>query len=114
MTREISCQEAAQYVYRYLDGELEPRTRTELLFHLEACQHCVGVVEFERRMLDFVRVRAAAERPPAGLHDRVRRILETGDGGSSNGGDPSNGRGAPGAGDGGEAASGGSTGTEER
>lgn len=103
MTREISCQEAAQYVYRYLDGELEPRTRAEFLHHLEACRRCVGVVEFERRMLDFIRVRAAVERPPVGLQDRVRRIFETGDGGSSDPGEngsPDNGDdGSPGRGE---------------
>lgn len=86
MTREITCQEAAQYLYRYLDGELEPRTRAEFLRHLEACRKCLGVVEFERRMLDFIRVRAATERPPVGLQDRVRRIFKT-DGESSDRGE---------------------------
>ncbi|MDX1660511.1 MAG: zf-HC2 domain-containing protein [Gemmatimonadota bacterium] len=76
MTRDIPCEEAARYVYRYLDGELEPRTRAEFLHHLETCRKCMGVVGFERRMLDFVRVRAASERPPTGLQDRVRRIFE--------------------------------------
>lgn len=82
MTREISCQEAARYVYRYLDGELEPRTRAEFLLHLEACRKCMGVVEFERRILEFVRIRAASERPPVGLRERVRRVFDTGNGGS--------------------------------
>lgn len=77
MIRPIPCEEAAGYVYRYLDGELEPRSEAELLAHLRACRKCLGAVEFERRMLEFVRVRAAApDPPPRELRDRVDRILQ--------------------------------------
>lgn len=77
MIRVIPCEEAARYVYRYLDGELEPKTEAEFLAHVRACRRCLGVVEFERRVLDFVKVHAAAgTESPAGLRGRVERILE--------------------------------------
>ncbi|MBW3660819.1 MAG: zf-HC2 domain-containing protein [Gemmatimonadetes bacterium] len=85
MIREISCQEAARYVYGYLDGELEPRTRAEFLQHLEACRKCLGAVEFERRVIDFIRDRGSSESPSPGLRDRVRRLFEAG-AGAGNGG----------------------------
>lgn len=76
MTREITCSEASRYVYRFLDGELEPRSEAELQQHLEACRLCMGVVDFERSMLDFVRSKAAAERVPEELRARIRRALD--------------------------------------
>lgn len=81
MTREISCHEAAGYVYGYLDGELEPNSLAEFLQHIEACRRCMGVVEFERRMIDFVRALGSSERPPEGLRARVQRVFEAANGG---------------------------------
>lgn len=77
MSREMSCQEAAGYVYGYLDGEIEPETEEEFRRHLEMCRRCMGVVEFERRMLEFVRDRAGTERAPADLAARVREALRS-------------------------------------
>lgn len=75
MSARLSCDEAASYVYAYLDGEIEPRTSVELLRHLETCRRCLGRVEFERNVMEFVRIRGTAEPTPAGLRDRVRRIF---------------------------------------
>jgi len=74
VSREISCQEASRYVFRYLDGELEPATEAELEHHLEQCRQCMGAVEFERRVIEFVRS-AATDRAPEDLRDRITRIL---------------------------------------
>jgi len=76
MTRQITCEEASRYVYRYLDGELEPSTATELESHLEVCRLCMGVIAFERRMIEFVQDSSTAEIAPPGLRDRIQRVLE--------------------------------------
>lgn len=76
MTREISCQEASRYVFRYLDGELEPATEAELENHLRQCRKCLGVVEFERQVIEFVKRNAGAvENTPRGLRERIERLL---------------------------------------
>lgn len=76
MTRDLSCHEAMRYVYRYLDGELEPSTRADLLRHLEVCRRCTGFVEFERRMLEFIRERARTDSPPRALWERVEKVFQ--------------------------------------
>lgn len=76
MTREIDCQEASRYVFRYLDGELEPATESELENHLRQCRKCLGVVEFERRVIDFVKRSASTvENAPRELRERIERLL---------------------------------------
>lgn len=67
----IPCRDAERYVFAYLDGELEPRTEAELEAHLRACRRCLGEVEFQRRILMFVRLRGGSEDAPAGLRRRV-------------------------------------------
>lgn len=73
--REIPCEEAARYVYGYLDGELEPETQREFVAHVEQCRKCMGAVEFERRILEFVHRSGAFEEAPSGLRERVNRIF---------------------------------------
>lgn len=73
--REIPCEEAARYVYGYLDGELEPETERELVAHVDQCRKCMGVVEFERRILEFVHRSGTFEEAPSGLRERVNRIF---------------------------------------
>ncbi|MDX1624541.1 MAG: zf-HC2 domain-containing protein [Gemmatimonadota bacterium] len=86
MVREIPCEEAARYVYGYLDGELEPETEKEFLHHVERCRKCMGVTEFERRILEFVHRSSGVEEAPEGLRDRVDRIFATaGDAGGDGG-----------------------------
>lgn len=76
MTREISCREASRYVFRYLDGELEPKTEAEFDAHLRQCRKCMGVIEFERRVIDLVRRSAGSiDEAPDSLRARVERIL---------------------------------------
>lgn len=89
MIRDITCEEASRYVYGYLDGELEPGSLAEFQHHLETCRLCVGAVEFERRLIDFVRAHGSSERVPEGLQSRVRKVLEqvNGDGGEDREGD---------------------------
>lgn len=74
--RAISCAEAARYVYAYIDGEIEPSTEAELLAHVRACRKCLGVIEFERRILDFVQRHAEVVECPKSLRERVERLLE--------------------------------------
>lgn len=76
MIRMITCQEARRYVFGYLDGELELATESEFLAHLEACKRCLGVVEFERRVLAFVRRRSRLEPAPEALKDRVGELVD--------------------------------------
>ena len=73
----IDCDEALSDVEAYLDGEL-PRARALLVeHHLADCSPCLERAEFRRALQHFVRAKCGGRvDPPAGLGDRVRRLLD--------------------------------------
>ncbi|MEW5799286.1 MAG: zf-HC2 domain-containing protein [Bacteroidota bacterium] len=46
--QNISCEEAIQRIFPYIDNYLQGKSRTELEHHLETCRHCFDRVEFEK------------------------------------------------------------------
>lgn len=46
--KNISCEEALERVFDYIDEHLQGASRAELEQHLEMCRHCFDRVEFER------------------------------------------------------------------
>ncbi len=56
----ISCRDAAERVFEWLDGELEADMAARVGAHLETCAHCYPFLRFESAF------RAAVERAVAG------------------------------------------------
>ena len=73
----ISCQEALERLYEYLDGELTPESAQEVRRHIEICDACYPEVRFTTEFRDAVH-RAAQGQPvsPDSLRQRVAELLE--------------------------------------
>lgn len=77
MTTPISCQEALERLYEYLDGELTPHAADEVRRHLALCQACYPEVRFTTEFHDALH-RAARGQPvcPEALRKKIARMLE--------------------------------------
>jgi RNA polymerase sigma-70 factor (ECF subfamily) len=73
---DIGCPEAVAKVYEYLDGELDPETQERIHRHVEICQRCHSLFDFERRFLDSVRDRGLAVGDVGGLRRRLEAFLD--------------------------------------
>ncbi len=71
----ISCQEALERVYEYLDGELDASGRGRVREHITVCQECYPFFDFERLFLDFIREKGFRSEPNEELLRKVRAIL---------------------------------------
>lgn len=75
----ISCQEALEKVYEYLDGELESPDQEKVRDHVKICRQCYPLFDFERAFLDFVREKGFAEEASGELLERVQAIVREAD-----------------------------------
>lgn len=77
MTQPISCREALERLYEYLDGELTEDNAHEVRRHIDLCAACYPEVRLTTEFRDALQ-RAARGQPvcPDSLRDRVRSILE--------------------------------------
>ena len=73
---EIPCEEAAKRVYDYLDGELAEEDAEEIRCHVQQCERCYPMFNWERLFLDALKERA--DRPEASdeLRRRVSKLLD--------------------------------------
>jgi anti-sigma factor (TIGR02949 family) len=70
----ITCKEAVDRLWEYLDHNLGQVEGDELDEHLGVCRHCCGELEFGRRLREMLR--GWADRP-AELAPEVHTRLET-------------------------------------
>lgn len=73
----ISCQEALERLYEYLDGELTPESAEEVQHHIEVCDACYPEVKFTTEFRDALH-RAARGQPvcPDSLRQKVGQLLK--------------------------------------
>ncbi len=74
--RVISCREAVERLWFYLDGTLERADERELEAHLELCRQCCGKLEFARRIQRLLRQTASGVGMPEATRVRLNRVLE--------------------------------------
>lgn len=72
----LSCREALEVLYEYLDGELEDLQTEQAAAHFRLCQRCYPHVNFERAFLAAVRRAADCSSAPEDLKTRLMRALE--------------------------------------
>jgi mycothiol system anti-sigma-R factor len=72
----ISCEEAAQRLYEYLDGELSLADYDKIKLHLELCRNCCQSFEFEKILRSIVRYKARSEKLPSSLKKSILREIE--------------------------------------
>jgi mycothiol system anti-sigma-R factor len=72
MQRGMTCEQAYQEVYPYLDRELSDTELEVVRQHLEACPPCAHLFQFEGTIVRYIREHGARERCPAAV---ARTIL---------------------------------------
>jgi anti-sigma factor (TIGR02949 family) len=76
MGREkLSCEQAVQQFFAYLDRALKGEELEALEAHLEECLDCCDRLEFSRKLDDSVKKRLAEGPLPPGIEERIRRAL---------------------------------------
>lgn len=53
--QNISCEEAIQRIFPYIDDYLKGKSRSELEHHMNTCRHCFDRVEFEKLLKSRLR-----------------------------------------------------------
>lgn len=71
------CRETTKQLYEYLDRELTPEEACEIQAHLSRCPGCFELERFESGIIKLVRRDCGSERAPAGLRERVARVMST-------------------------------------
>ncbi|MCU0311427.1 MAG: mycothiol system anti-sigma-R factor [Acidimicrobiales bacterium] len=68
------CEQALAELYTFLDGELTDAKRSAIASHLESCNPCVEIFDFEAELRIVVSTRAVEEVPDA-LRLRITQTL---------------------------------------
>jgi mycothiol system anti-sigma-R factor len=71
----ITCAEAVQQLWQYLDQTLEPDAREKVGEHLAFCRQCCGELEFANLLQDFLRDSGNAEELPPDVRTRLERFV---------------------------------------
>jgi anti-sigma factor (TIGR02949 family) len=66
----ITCREAVEQLWAYIDGELENTDVNSVEEHLEACKGCYPHYDFQKAFREFVR-RHGDKAVPADLRKRI-------------------------------------------
>lgn len=72
--RPTDCEEALAEIYTFLDGELTEAKRTAIASHLEGCNPCVEVFDFEAELRIVISTKAT-EAVPESLRLRISETL---------------------------------------
>ena len=73
--RKLSCEQAVQQFFAYLDRALRGESLEALEAHLESCLDCCDKLEFSRKLDAAVKDRLAGGPLPEGIEERIRRAL---------------------------------------
>ena len=80
MTRDdtatsLTCAQAIEKIYEFLDGELTPQAEEGIRAHLAICRKCYPNFRHEEVFLRFVEQRARMEKAPPELRRRIMQML---------------------------------------
>ena len=73
--RPLTCEQAIQQFYAYLDRALKGERLEDLEAHLEACLDCCDRLEFSRQLDAIMKNRLGDTPLPDGIEERIRRAL---------------------------------------
>jgi len=71
----ISCRDALDLIYEYLDGELEDVPEERVRAHFEACQRCFPRLKLEEAFRTAVQRATRGKAAPPELRSRVIALL---------------------------------------
>lgn len=72
----MTCQEAVDVLYEYLDRELDNLRSDQIDRHLDLCRLCCDHFEFEKKMKDLVQKSCIKEKAPSFLKKRILGIIK--------------------------------------
>ena len=72
----ISCDEALERLFEYLDGELEDPTAEKVAQHFEVCRRCYPRLNFEKAFRNALKGVREGEQAPSGVRDKVLELLQ--------------------------------------
>lgn len=72
----MSCQEAVEHLYEYLDREITPDIERKVHHHLAQCIRCAGRFDFENHFLTFLESHARTRAAPPELRQRIIETLK--------------------------------------
>ena len=80
MTRDdtatsLTCAQAIEKIYEYLDGELTPQVEEGIRAHLAVCRKCYPNFRHEEVFLRFLEQRARIEEAPPDIRRRIMKML---------------------------------------
>ena len=67
----MDCTDTLEELHRFLDQELSPSRRDEVLGHLRDCVDCQQTFDFHGELKRVVREKAGNEQLPPGLMDKI-------------------------------------------
>jgi anti-sigma factor (TIGR02949 family) len=71
-----SCEEAIKRLNDYLDSELDPAERADVLKHLQMCSPCLERFDFEQSLLDTLRKCFCNKTAPSSLKKRLAEAMK--------------------------------------
>ncbi len=71
----LTCAQAIEKIYEFLDGELTPQVEEGIRAHLAICRKCYPNFRHEEVFLRFLEQRARMEKAPPELRRRIMRML---------------------------------------
>ena len=74
-SRKLTCDQAVEQFFAYLDRALEGEALEALEAHLEACLDCCEKLDFSRKLDRAVKARLEEGPLPEGLEAKIRRVL---------------------------------------
>lgn len=73
----MTCKEAVDKLYEYLDREADDMTASQVEKHLDLCRLCCDHFEFEKKMKELVQKSCFQEKAPAFLKGKIQQALKS-------------------------------------
>ncbi len=74
---KMTCQEAVDKLYEYLDREADDATIVQIEKHLDICRLCCDHFEFEKKMKELVQKSCIQEKAPSFLKEKILKTLKS-------------------------------------
>jgi len=73
----MTCQEAVNKLYEYLDKELDHISASQVEKHLQLCRLCCDNFELEKKMKELVQKSCIDEKAPSFLKEKILKLIKS-------------------------------------
>jgi len=75
-TENFDCTDVEKRVQQFLDGQLDDTETTLIYEHLDHCLPCDKKIEFEKKLKEFIRLKAQEKTYPQKLEEELKNLLK--------------------------------------